>query len=925
MSINHRLSLLLGLCLALTFSTRAQILQGVVQDAVTHAPLPFANVFLNNTTKGTTTDDKGEFILKVLQEPGNYELVVSYVGYESYKSRVTLSENETVSATVLLAPTQTELQNVEVKATRDKVWEKQLKKFKKVFIGDDKLADLCQITNPWVIDFAQEKSGKLQAFASEPIEIDNNGMGYKLLFDLKYFWTDRTGYFIAGNVLFAEKQSSDEKQVMQWQMNRKVSYLRSHNHLFKAIVDHRIGGEGFLLYSEGDNAPANVRSPYFQDDLGKITFPFDTSAIVKPARDGKSFVITMKGRVEVHYKNQNPPVPTYRDVPYAVSWIRLSSNTVVVRKDGYEVNPADVTVSGDMSTSRVSRMLPIDYKPTEVIAVRESDTELLEPLRERIYVHTNKPYYYSGEPLWFKGYVKYTNPSWRDSLSRTAYVELISPERKIVASKVLEIDGGSFFNDFILPNTLVKGTYYLRAYTNFNRNYGDSSLFVRPVPILGDNEAARAGVADIAIVDSTFYITSDKPTYQPREKITLTINTFDEDDVPVSGNVSLSVTDEQVASVTPKYSIVKDYLNDNKAKSRKLEFGFPVEFGFNFSGRFLNNSGKGEMTLLNGVQLNNGNILFAQSDEKGLFTVKGLTHYDTAVFLLKSEKAIDKQYGKIELISREPAPMDFEPESIDIPLMAANSEKRMITEYEVPKDVHLLKEVSVKAARIGGEEEYVVKRPYGKADYILTAKDINASYGNLLLTLPGKVPGLIVRLVQNRGEAPKWMVYLQRMGSFLSPAEVLVTVNDVIMTGTPAQILGSIDPTTVETIEVKNGINVLYGSAGGNGIVSVYTRNDVAEDKMKKDPLFSQVKVPGYSPTRSFRSPDYSDPSTDRSQEDVRSTIYWNPNITTDLETGRATVSFYAADIEGNYRIIAEGMSDKGIPLHCEFVITIAK
>ena len=177
------------------WTANGQIIKGVVQDAVTRAPLPFANVFLNNTTKGTVTDEKGEFLLKVLQEPGNYELVVSYVGYKSYKSRISLSENEILSATVLLAPAEQELKDVEVKATRDKVWEKQLKKFKKVFLGDDQLADSCKILNPWVIDFA-EKSGKMSAYANEPIEIDNNGLGYKLLFHLNYFWTDRSGYLL---------------------------------------------------------------------------------------------------------------------------------------------------------------------------------------------------------------------------------------------------------------------------------------------------------------------------------------------------------------------------------------------------------------------------------------------------------------------------------------------------------------------------------------------------------------------------------------------------------------------------------------------------------------------------------------------------------------------------------------------------------
>jgi hypothetical protein len=66
-------------------------------------------------------------------------------------------------------------------------------------------------------------------------------------------------------------------------------------------------------------------------------------------------------------------------------------------------------------------------------------------------------------------------------------------------------------------------------------------------------------------------------------------------------------------------------------------------------------------------------------------------------------------------------------------------------------------------------------------------------------------------------------------------------------------------------------------------------------------------------------------PATDRSLDDFRSTIYWNPNINTDLNTGNASVSFYAADLEGTYRIIAEGISQSGEPMRCEYSVTIKK
>lgn len=86
-----------------------------------------------------------------------------------------------------------------------------------------------------------------------------------------------------------------------------------------------------------------------------------------------------------------------------------------------------------------------------------------------------------GETIWFKGYVNYATPSWRDSLSHTVYVELVDrAEKSIVMSKTIELVNGFFDNDLKLPETLTAKSYYLRSYTNFSRNFGDEGVFIKP-------------------------------------------------------------------------------------------------------------------------------------------------------------------------------------------------------------------------------------------------------------------------------------------------------------------------------------------------------------------------------------------------------------------------------------------------------------
>ncbi len=69
-------------------------------------------------------------------------------------------------------------------------------------------------------------------------------------------------------------------------------------------------------------------------------------------------------------------------------------------------------------------------------------------------------------------------------------------------------------------------------------------------------------------------------------------------------------------------------------------------------------------------------------------------------------------------------------------------------------------------------------------------------------------------------------------------------------------------------------------------------------------------KVTGFSSRREFYSPQYTPERIDSPEPDHRTTLYWNPEVTT--ENGKATVSFYTADDLGYFRIIIEGVTDNG-------------
>ena len=72
------------------------VVRGMVIDAENKEPMIGAAVFIDGTNKGIATDIDGQFALKV---PSNTSLVISYIGYEKQKVRVSSllrSENNVI-------------------------------------------------------------------------------------------------------------------------------------------------------------------------------------------------------------------------------------------------------------------------------------------------------------------------------------------------------------------------------------------------------------------------------------------------------------------------------------------------------------------------------------------------------------------------------------------------------------------------------------------------------------------------------------------------------------------------------------------------------------------------------------------------------------------------------------------------------------
>lgn len=88
-------------------------LRGVVTDSLNGEALAYGNVFIEELKTGATTDDRGYFYISSIPPNRTYNLLVSYVGYESKSIQFVVQPNHITELDVKLNPSSIELQTIE--------------------------------------------------------------------------------------------------------------------------------------------------------------------------------------------------------------------------------------------------------------------------------------------------------------------------------------------------------------------------------------------------------------------------------------------------------------------------------------------------------------------------------------------------------------------------------------------------------------------------------------------------------------------------------------------------------------------------------------------------------------------------------------------------------------------------------------------
>jgi hypothetical protein len=525
-------------------------------------------------------------------------------------------------------------------------------------------------------------------------------------------------------------------------------------------------------------------------------------------------------------------------------------------------------------------------------------------LHEKIFVHTDKNYYQTGEIIWFKVYnVEGTKLTPLD-VSKLAYVEIIDSANTPVLQGKIGLEKGIGNGSFIIPVNIATGTYTFRCYTNWMKNFSVENFFEKEIAIAngatgqksyvfsGDRKSLKKSGSLVIKVNA------NAEQYQRRKKVGITINTSDSSGKQIPSNLSISVYRlDSLTSQDP--SEIYSALQNRQLPNNPSAFPYPPEYKGHFvTGKMLDRNTRMSSKFVNGYLsvMDDANSFYnARTDAKGniTFLVSKLNSADSIV--VQTHSYYDREH-QIE---------------IESPFFNQYSPRRAST--FVPTNAYpvtmLSQSINAQATSLYYEDQLnkfkFIKKDstpfYYKEDMHYTLDDF---------TRFSKLEDVFREYIRPVGVTKRQGVFHLTVFN-----DVTRLVNDmeplVLVDGVPVFDMNSLftyDPLKVKTIDI---VTSKYFKSGAvfPGIISMHTYRGRSDGQMI-DPNANVLSYEIVQKQRVFYSPSYQQPVSEHIP-DFRCVLYWNPSIQTD-KSGNAEVEFYTSDLDGEYIIQLNGVSPEG-------------
>ena len=450
-------------------------------------------------------------------------------------------------------------------------------------------------------------------------------------------------------------------------------------------------------------------------------------------------------------------------------------------------------------------------------------------------------------------------------------------------------------------------------------------------------------------------VIANKPTYKARERVSLTVSAPGLDDSLRMGCFSMAVTnltkvpdsaqnDPNILSTLWLTSAIGqtdrpgDYFKntnnaivrrrvDNLLITQKMDSTFwgqvqkdhvspPIytaEKSMRISGKIAKRNGEpiseAKVTVISPQNILAMLDTVTQAD--GRFSFDDIVFADSTNFVVQARDAKGKKNVEIlmdsvprQKVSSKNGMFNFGVDAnqlLENYLISANKQLTELQKFGLLERSIQLDEVEVTAKKESPAKYSSNLNGPGNADQVISGDDpFFGSCGSLDICLNGRLTGVIFK---------NGVPYSTR-----SPNRAMQIVLDgMYMDG---ESLSTISPMDVASVEVLRNVGntAIYGSYGAGGVLIITTRRGDQPRKYQTDlytPGILTFRPQGLYQARTFHAPDYSVAEQKVGMKDLRTTIYWAPNLITNKK-GQVEVSFYTADEPGVYQIVVEGIDTQG-------------
>jgi hypothetical protein len=527
-----------------------------------------------------------------------------------------------------------------------------------------------------------------------------------------------------------------------------------------------------------------------------------------------------------------------------------------------------------------------------------------EMIREHIFLFTDRAIYAVNENILFKIDYSIDNNFQKKAWSTVVYVELIRQDGHSLKQSKLQLSETGANGNIAIPADIPTGIYYLKAYTKWMRNFPAAGYEYKPVKIINPftdglespgihkDTVHSAGFFPIR-TDTVINCSTEKGQVKKREKVTLSIslkkeNKFDRE-------VSVSVYKKGANNFLEGYSGSNVSLPPLQGD---IEY-FPEPRGISLSGKVIHKNSRQEVPYANvHLALLNRNSFYSGfiSNSRGHF----LFTFPSAVGA--SDVYIEANKDNLPLsfeIDNEFCNTLFSPGNVRFEL--TDGEKELAKEICINMQIGKMNLKTLNADTVlENQDKAKTYSFYGKPDKVIsTQKYVRLT--NILEFFFELVPEY---LIEYKNKIP----YLKLTEiTTLAAYPPLCLIDNVPVTDVVKFL--NVPLEKIERIELINKAYIA-GNMEYNGVIQAFSKNrDMAGIELSKNSMFFNFSL--YSGTKSADLPDYSNKASLSRIPDRRNTLYWNPGIK--LKQGQEQkISFYTADMKGEYEILVQGLSATG-------------